>query len=138
MLFSFSGVFLTFVTILITCFLCRRNINKPLIDTESQFWSSFVEEKKDENSESYPLEQQKGKATLTTKNKFGSMKNRHGDIELAWSDWPTDISWKCFQNSCRIYCMLDKNYQDIESRIRTYYYYNPIIFQFIMYFNKIC
>jgi len=83
MLFTFSGVFLTFVTILITCFLCRRKINKPLIDTESQFWSSFVEEKRDENSENYPLQQQKGKAPLSRKNKFGSMKNKHGDIELA-------------------------------------------------------
>jgi len=42
-------------------------MNKPLIDQESQFWSSFVEEKK-ENSENYQLEQEnKGKAPLTKK-----------------------------------------------------------------------
>jgi len=66
MMFSFSGVFLTFVAVLIGCLLCRKNIKKPLIDQESQLWSSFVEEKKEDPEAIYQLEQ-KGKAPLTKK-----------------------------------------------------------------------
>jgi len=62
-------------------------MNKPLINQESQFWSSFVEDK----GEIHQLEQEnKGKAPLTKKTNFGSMNNKRGDIELAWSYWYVD------------------------------------------------
>jgi len=82
MMFSFSGVFLTFVVIVLSCFLFRKNMKKPIIDQNSQFWASFVEDKK-ESPEAIWKKEQKGKAPLTKKNGANSMNKMDRDIELA-------------------------------------------------------